>query len=58
MTARGSPVNQSTNQSQKGFMLVGNRPAIEKGSNFDLSDRAARLIFDSWSMRARRKVLN
>src|SRR5208282_3169862 len=36
------PVNQSTNQSQQGFMLGGNRPAIEKGSNFDVSDRAAR----------------
>jgi len=26
----------------QGFMLGGNRPAIEKGSNFDVSDRAAR----------------
>src|SRR5271157_2582610 len=36
------PVNQSTNQSQQGLMLGGNRPAIKIGSNFDVSDRAAR----------------
>ena len=35
-------VNQSTNQSQQGLMLGGDEPGIEKGSNFDVSDRAAR----------------
>ena len=38
----GVPVNQSTSQSQQGLMLGGNRPAIEKGSDFDASNRAAR----------------
>ena len=38
----GVPVKQSTNQSQQGLMLGGNRPAVEKGSDFDASNRAAR----------------